>query len=283
MAEDVSIPLGSWCGGADFHDGRLMPELCVRQIAHCGVDRAATTFCPREFNYLIHDLIALPGHTTPYHIFSQTSFIKTRALAMMVWKELRIQTSILQLWGNAPPTSEHGTILNSPLFPYISIYADTRARVDFLPPIVIRVACWMATFNQARYGLRLDARKLPMFAEHAYLPSLWKVQGPEHVPMCGGRVWYPGHQPDAALSANAKCASIQLAHSRRINPLTLWKHRFVHRYACRRSARCTSPRVEDDGDPADWLDTVETYKPRYDDDGLAECLTPKQRTGRDLH
>lgn len=87
---------------------------------------------------------------------------------MLLWKDFRLQTSVLQPWGDDIPALKHA-VLNSELFGTMAIYANACAKENFLPPIVIRVACWLSTF-QARYGL--DARKLPRLAK---LTSLWKA------------------------------------------------------------------------------------------------------------
>ena len=95
------------------------------------------------------------------------------------------------------------------LLPRMALHADTCARPDFLPPVVLRVAYWLSMFHP-RYGA--DARTLPIFAQHAYLPSLWKVyddyvqkQTVEELKRiakvsrapnmcrCATDVWYPGY------------------------------------------------------------------------------------------
>ncbi len=196
-------------------------------------------------------------------------------------------------------------------FRYIAVYADACAQADFLPPIVIRVACWMSTF-QVRYGL--DARKMPMFAEHSYLPSLWKAyddyvlrqtaeelkclvkvsKAPNMYRCAADRCGIQAMSRGALRKCGGKCREevkpyycsgecqrkVSPAHVWHIHFLTLYKHWFIHRYACRRSARYASPIVEDDG-VRDWID-VENYEPHYDDDALAEDMLHASKQGVEI-
>ena len=65
-----------------------------------------------------------------------------------------------------------------------------------------------------------------------------------------------------------------------IRLLTLYKHWFTHRYACRRSAPHANPILEDDGDP-NWID-VEIYAPRYEDDALVEGALLANKEGAEI-
>nr|VWO97309.1 MRP-like transporter [Ganoderma boninense] len=154
--------------GADLHDGRVMLELCIRRISYCEVDTHAAANDPEGVEAILSKLIIFGAdHTASYHIFNCTPATKARTLALILWTEF---VSILNLL-----TSEDtGKRVMFRLLPHMALHADACARIDFLPPIVLRVAYWLSTFEQ-RFGV--DARMLPMFAEREYLPSLRKVYG----------------------------------------------------------------------------------------------------------
>ncbi|KAI1792877.1 hypothetical protein LXA43DRAFT_886436 [Ganoderma leucocontextum] len=266
--------------GADLHDGRLMLELCIRyvclppRITNCEVDRHAANICSRGVPGLLYDLIVFPDHSAPHHIFNCTPAVKIRALALMLWTEF---ISVLKLRED----SKRASVLA--ILPHMALHADSCARVDFLPPVVIRVAYWMSTY-QPRYGV--DTRKLPMFANHAHLPSLWKAyndyvqnQNAEELKRLAKVSAAPNRYRCAAdrcgiqainRSALRKCGGECREDTKPYycSPDCQRKHWLVHRYACRSSARRVNPIAEDDCDP-DWID-IETYKPDYDDHRLTE-------------
>ncbi|KAM5535676.1 hypothetical protein V8D89_010663 [Ganoderma adspersum] len=169
----------------------------------------------------------------------------------MLWTEF---ISILKL-------NEDATVKRIGMFgllPHMALHADTCARIDFLSPVVLRVAYWLSTFHP-RYGV--DARTLPMLAEHAYLPSLWRVYDD-----------YVQKQTVEELKRLAKvskppnmyrCAADGCGIQAIDRPPSV-----SSKYTCKSSARGITPIVEDDGDP-DWID-IETYNPHYDDTRLRE-------------
>ncbi|KAM5535682.1 hypothetical protein V8D89_010669, partial [Ganoderma adspersum] len=257
-------------------------------MSDCEADHGASSICLDEFHDAVLHLIAPPSHTPRYHVFNRTSLIKARALALLLWKDFRIQTSILQPWGDVIPASKHA-VLNSELFRSMAIHANACAKENFLPPIVIRVACWLLRF-QPRYGL--GARKLPRLPK---LASLWKAYDDYVLTQTAGerqRLAKMSKAPNMYRCAADACG-IQAVHRSALRKCAgecheevkpyycsrecQRKHWFIHRYACQYSAPHANPIIEDDGDP-NWID-VETYKPRYDDGALVEAALHANNEG----
>ncbi|KAI0640672.1 hypothetical protein C8Q79DRAFT_930344 [Trametes meyenii] len=140
--------------GLKDKDGPLMLEYCIslnysRFEDHCYMRDIFDTH-PGD---VLHDLIGIwlspETRSPPHEIHNATTYLRTRALAcyafMLFW---------MQWCMSSPETRSAHTIVHGMAVRGAACAASLCVERDFLPPIVFRIASWLAT-TRARYGVDL--------------------------------------------------------------------------------------------------------------------------------
>ncbi|KAI1789027.1 hypothetical protein LXA43DRAFT_601347 [Ganoderma leucocontextum] len=272
--------------GLSLRDAPLIFEHCMRTIART-VERDMNDPIPANILGALGEVAAIPiaDGTRPRHTYNNTVSLRQRSLATVIWIFFR------QYFLSTSSQSVHA--VQSYMFVrHLARFVNACAEADFMPPIVVRVASWFATFR-VRFGVDARTQMSDLFRNLEHFWPAYDAYVERQLKNERERCAKVAKAPNRYRCAMNGCG-IQAFKRRALRkcggdcpPETKpyycsnqcqVEHWRVHRYTCK-SEGLDAEILEDDDDP-DWEDVEPCEAVIHESRFLEESWNPKR--GREI-